>query len=342
MGLFDAIQRGALRLPPSLLLRLAGGRPTVTAGRVLEPALQLAAARSAGTPHMATLTPARARLAADAGFRVTSPPPSPGVSIQPLALPGPAGSLPARAYRPSGLATPAPLLLYFHQGGFVIGNLDWCEAFCALLAERARCLVVSVDYRLAPEHLFPAAHDDAWAAWQWAAREAAGLGGDPERLAVGGDSAGGNLAAFLCHEALRAGGPRPVFQLLIYPWVTNREPTPSLRDFADAWPLDQRLIEWFRGHVFETPDQRDDGRVNPLHEERFDALPPAHVAVAGFDPLCDEGLLYARKLAAAGVPVTQRCHESLCHSFTGFGAVPAALRAQQEAADALARGLGTA
>jgi acetyl esterase len=340
VNLVDRLSRLALRLPPSLLLRLAGGRPEVVAGRVLNPALQLAAARAARQRQLWQLSPVEARTQADRAFVVSAGDPRPLESIQAIAIPGPGGPLPARVYRPRGLAGPAPLLLYFHQGGFVLGTLDWCEAFCTLLADVARCVVVSVDYRLAPEHRFPASHDDALAAWRWAAAEAASVGADPERLAVGGDSAGGTLAAYLAHEALRSGGLQPVFQLLIYPWVLARADTPSTRDFANAWPVDRPLMDWFLEHAFEKPEQQRDWRVNLLREPDFSRLAPAHVACAGFDPLCDEGRLYAEKLASAGRPVTHRCYGSLTHSFTAMGALPAALRAQQEIAAELARGLG--
>lgn len=337
----ERLQRRALSLPPGLLLRLAGGRPVVVEGRVLDPALQLGAVQAARQKlQLWQLAPAEARRAADRGLAVSNASPRRLESTLDLAIPGPAGPVPARAYRPRGLSGPAPLLLYFHQGGFVLGNLDWCEPFCTLLADEARCIVVSVDYRLAPEHFFPASHEDALAAWRWAVDEAASVGGDPERVAVAGDSAGGSLAAYLAHEAARADGPRPLFQLLIYPWVLARAQTPSYQHFANAWPLGSALMDWFLEHAFEKPEQRQDWRVNLLNEPDFSRLAPAHVANAGFDPLCDEGRLYAEKLAAAGRPVTHRCYDSLTHSFTAMGAVPAARRAQLEIAAELARGLG--
>lgn len=339
VNLVDRLSRRLLRLPPSLLLRLAGGRPEVRAGRVLDPALQLSARVARHRRQLWQLPPAEARAAADRGLAVSQGDPRPLESIETIAIPGPGGPVPARVYRPRGLPGPAPLLLYFHQGGFVLGTLDWCEAFCTLLADVARCVVVSVDYRLAPEQRFPASHDDALAAWRWATAEAASVGGDASRLAVAGDSAGGNLAAYLAHEALRGGGPPPVFQLLIYPWVLARADTPSTRDFANAWPVDRPLMDWFMEHAFEKPEQQQDWRINLLREPDFSRLPPAHVVNAGFDPLCDEGRLYAEKLASAGRPVTHRCYDSLTHSFTAMGAVPAALRAQQEIAAELARGL---
>ena len=240
-------------------------------------------------------------------------------------LPGPAGGIPARVYHPPGLDAPRPLLLYFHQGGCVIGDLDWCESFCSLLAETARCRVLSVDYRLGPEHRFPAAQDDALAAYAWAAAHAEEIGGDPRRLAVGGDSAGGGLSAMICHEMKRREGPTPVLQLLIYPWVVALADNQSYRDYALGWPLSADGMRWFVAHYLNDDAEREDPRMSPLLEEDFTGLPPAVVATAGFDPLRDEGAAYAEKLQKAGVPVRYRCYETLSHTFTAFGgAVPAA------------------
>lgn len=331
-----------LGLPPSLLLRLAGGKPMVAEGRVLDPALQLLTlqARKQNAP-ISEVPPQLARQAVDGGFDVLNADKRRLKSREQMEIPGPGGPIPVRIYRPRGLEGPAPLLLYFHQGGFVLGTLDWCEPFCTLLADAARCVVVSVAYRLAPEHPFPAAHEDALAAWRWALERAGSVGGDSTRVAVAGDSAGGTLAAYLCHEALRSGETPPIFQLLIYPWVTTREASPSYEHFGSAWPVDQALMDWFVEHAFEKPEHKDDWRVNLLHQPGFENLPPAHVANAGFDPLCDEGRLYAEKLRKAGVSATHRCYDSLTHSFTAMGAIPACLRAQEEIAAELARGLGT-
>jgi len=314
----------------------------VVEGRTLEPALQLATLQGRRQKlQQWEMPPQQARRVGDRGMVISNAVSRPLAALEAIEIPGPVGAIPARVYRPRTLAGPAPLLLYFHQGGFVLGNLDWCEAFCTLLADVGRCVVVSVDYHLAPEHVFPAAHDDALAAWRWAQEEAGRFGADPERIAVAGDSAGGNLAAYLCHEAARAGVSGPIFQLLIYPWVTCREQPPSYEHFADAWPLGRPLMDWFEEHVFTKREDIDDWRVNLLHEPGFEKLPPAHIANAGFDPLCDEGRLYAEKLAAASVAVSHRCYDALPHSFTGMGVVPAALRAQEEIAAELARGLGT-
>jgi acetyl esterase/lipase len=248
------------------------------------------------------------------------------------AIAGPAGDIPVRIYRPPGLSGPRPLLLYFHQGGCVIGDPDWCEPFCTLLAERARCPVMSVDYRKGPEHRFPAAQEDAVAAYRWALSHAGEIGGDPQRLAVGGDSAGGGLSAHITHELARSGDPQPLLQLLIYPWVEAYADNDAYRDFVESFPLTPEGMRWFLSNYANGEQDWKDPRLSPLREPDFAGLAPALVYTAGFDPLCDEGEQYAAKLEAAGVPVRYRCLEQLCHSFTAFGALPVAAAALEEIA----------
>jgi acetyl esterase/lipase len=245
-----------------------------------------------------------------------------------------------RAYRPHGPSGRRPLLLYFHQGGCVFGNLDWCEPFCTLLAYTARCPVLAVVYLKGPEHRFPAAQEDALAAYRWARDHAEELGGDPERMAVGGDSAGGGLSAHVTHALRHAGEPQPSLQLLIYPWVTAFADNASYRDFAEGWPLSPDGMRWFLGHYENDARDRDDPRLSPLLEDDFAGLAPALVYTAGFDPLCDEGRDYALALEKAGVPVKHRCYEHLCHSFTSLGAIPAAAEALHEIAQDVERVLG--
>jgi acetyl esterase/lipase len=231
-------------------------------------------------------------------------------------------------------------MLYFHQGGNVIGDLDTCEAFCSLIAERARCYVLSVDYRLAPEHKFPAAADDAIAAYRWAREHAKELGADPGRLAVGGDSAGGGLSAVVTHALKKAGEPQPLLQLLIYPWVTAASKFPSYETYGDAFPLNAAMMDWFANYYFNGEAERSDTRASPLREEDFGDLAPAQIITAGFDPLCDEGEAYAEKLRQGGTPVAFRCEEHLTHSFTSMmGTVPAARRALEQIADDVAKAL---
>ncbi len=339
----NALERGLARLLPRLpdrwALKMAGGEPLVLGGRTLDPHAQLIASQAARQPGLEELLPEQARRVASDGRKLVDGPPRPMESVEDLAVPGPGGDLPLRLYRPHGLLGPRPLLLYFHQGGCVIGDLDWSDTFCTILAETARCLVASVGYRLAPEHRFPAAVEDAVAAYRWAFSHGDEVGAD-RRIAVGGDSAGGLLSAAITHEMRRTQGPQPVFQLLVYPWLVALADTPSYATYGDSYPLSRKLMEWFVSHYLNDPEERDDPRASPLLEDDFRGLPPALVATAGFDPLCDEGALYAEKLASAGVPVVHRCYESLPHSFTMMsGAVPAARAALEEIARDLERAL---
>lgn len=335
------LTRLALRLPGAILVRMAGGAPTVTGGRTLDPALQLLARNAAKQGAVAEKQPEEVRAATNAGMQLLSGRTRRLDSVETLALDGPEGAIPARLYRPLAREEPTPLLLYFHQGGFVIGTLDWCDTFCSILADEAGCLVLSVDYRLAPEHPFPAASEDAIAAWRWVQRNAASLGGDPARVAVGGESAGGNLAAVVSQETRGAGGHPPILQLLIFPWLEGRARRPSRETFAESWPLGSDLMDWFTRHAFPSPDDLDHPRLNPLHAPDVAGLPPALVFTAGFDPLCEEGEDYATRLRAAGVAATHRRFEALTHSFTALGSVPACQRAQIEIARAFAQRLTT-
>lgn len=326
-----------LRLPDRWLVRLAGGAPLEAGGRTLDPACQLLA-RRAGGPPLATLPLATLRAASDRGMALMSGRRRSGVATRRLEVPGPGGPVPLRLYRPAGVPAPAPLLLFFHQGGFVIGTPDWCEAFCTLLADVAGCLVASVQYRRAPEHPFPAAHQDARAVLDFALAHAPELGSDPSRIALGGESAGANLTAHLCLEARRRGLPPPRLQLLVYPWLETRHEMASARTYADAWPLDTAMLERFVQLACPTPSDADDPRMNPLRAPDLSGQPLALVHCAGFDPIGDQGRAYAQRLSDAGVPTRVRSWDALPHSFLAMGAVPAALRAQQE----IAREVGAA
>ena len=324
--------RALPHIPDVWVERVSGERPELRGSRLDARIALMARFTSRETPFQ-RMTPAAARRTLSAEVRLTTGRPWLMERVEHRVLPGPAGGIPVRVYHPPDLDSPRPLLLYFHQGGCVFGDLDWCESFCTLLAETGRCRVLSVDYRLGPEHRFPAAQDDALAAYAWAAANAGEIGGDPRRLAVGGDSAGGGLSAMICHEMKRRGGPAPVLQLLVYPWVTALADNESYRDYADAWPLPADGMRWFVAHYLNDDAEREDPRISPLLESDFANLPPAVVATAGFDPLRDEGAAYAEKLEQAGVPVRYRCYETLSHSFTAFGGVvPAARSALEEIA----------
>jgi acetyl esterase/lipase len=282
---------------------------------------------------MASLSPVDARAASAQGLAMMSGPLEPDVRVETLTLPGPAGDLKARAYRPADQDSSAPLMVFAHFGGGVIGDLDTCHAFCSILARIARCAVLSVDYRLAPEHRFPAGLEDMLAAWRWARDNPARFGAPSGHLAIGGDSMGGNFAAILAQEMMRTGEPQPALQLLIYPAVDVASETPSMTTFGDSYPLSREVMTWFMGQYMGPQDDPADVRLSPLRAESLAGLAPAIVITAGFDPLVDQGEAYARALKAAGVATTYRCYDSLAHGFTAFnGAVAAADLACREIA----------
>ncbi|HXF31150.1 MAG TPA: alpha/beta hydrolase [Solirubrobacterales bacterium] len=272
-------------------------------------------------------------------------PPIPMAEVRALDVPGPGGPMPARLYvaEPSPAGEPAPLLVYYHGGGWVIGDLDTHDGVCRLLAAAAGVRVLSIDYRLAPEHPFPEPIEDAWAAFEWAAANAANLGADPARIAVGGDSAGGNMAAVVCHMAVDAGGARPAMQLLIYPVTDSADDTRSRRLFADGFILTRADMEKFEAAYLPPGSDPTDQRVSVLNCPDLRGLPTAYVATAGFDPLRDEGEAYALKMRDCGVRVALRRHPGLVHSFANQTPVNrTALGAMLEAAGALRLGLAAA
>jgi acetyl esterase len=252
-------------------------------------------------------------------------------------IPGPGGSLRCRLYRPHGLGDRPAVLLWLHGGGFVIGGLDSHAGACTWLATRGRCIVVALDYRKSPEHKFPAASDDALASVRWLREHGPRLDIDPERLAVGGDSAGANLTAGLCHRLRDAGEPQPIVQVLLYPMTQHRSPFASRTLFANGALLTADMIDWFRNHYLAGPQDHAHPLVSPLLSPDFRDLAPAIIRTAGFDPLRDEGQAYADALARAGGRVDYRCHERLIHGFlTMGGVIPAMRQAVEDLGDDLA------
>ena len=233
-------------------------------------------------------------------------------------LPGPAGDVPIRIYTPNGEG-PLPVVVFFHGGGFTIGSLTSHDPVAHKLAAESGAIVVAVEYRLAPEHKFPAAADDAWAATRWVVENAGRLGVDPARLAVGGDSAGGNLAAVVALMARDAGAPSIKFQALLYPVTDVGTETGSDRDFADGYLLTRDSMKWFFDHYLKSAEDAKDWRVSPLRAQSLAGLPPALIVTAGFDPLRDEGEAYARALRAAGVRVDYICYGGMIHGFVPMG-----------------------
>jgi acetyl esterase len=226
--------------------------------------------------------------------------PKPVGAVQDCTIPGAAGEMPARIYRPHGTG-PFPVLVYCHGGGWVIGNLDAYDATCRALTKAAGCLVVAMEYRLAPEHKFPAAPEDYYAATQWVAASATALGGDSRRIAVGGDSAGGNLAAVVAQMARDRGGPALCYQVLVYPVTDYNFGTPSYREHAEGYLLTKEAMTWFWNHYLPSPAEGSHPMASPLRAARLNGLPAAFVLTAEFDPLRDEGEAYAARLREAGV-----------------------------------------
>jgi len=274
-----------------------------------------------GRPAYDTLSPKEARqLFRDTRPASTPQPPAIG-AVRNLPAEGPAGVIPLRLYRPRGVAdtTALPVFVYFHGGGWVIGDLDTHDVLCRQLAAEAGVSVVSVDYRLAPEHKFPAAVDDAWAATRWIVGHAGQLAIDPTRVAVGGDSAGGNLAAVVALMARDAGGPTLALQVLQYPVTDLSAETRSYQDFAEGYTLTRTGMRWFKAHYLDKPEDARDWRVSPLLAPSLAGVAPALIVTAGFDPLRDEGTAYAERLRDAGVTVDYVCYGGMLHGFTPMG-----------------------
>ena len=303
--------------------------------RLLTPAMAglLDRIQRAGRPPFHAMTPAEARAAYESAAEVLEPPRARLARVEELQLPGGDGlPLSARLYAPS--FDVLPVMLYLHGGGFVIGGLETHDSLCRQFALRSGGAVLALDYRLAPEHPFPAAVDDAWAALRWLAEEAASIGVDGSSLAVGGDSAGGTLAA-VCALLARDAGLRLALQLLITPGTTAHADTPSHKLFATGFLLDAASIDWFFDHTIAYHHRRD-WRFAPLNAPDVDGLAPACLILAECDPLVDEGLAYADRLRAAGVVVNLELYHGLTHDFIKMGRVlKEAALAQQAAADAL-------
>ena len=294
----------------------------------------------AGRPHLHTLTPEQARAAYAAGADVLEVPRAELARVEDFAIRARDGhAMPARLYAPS-LDAGLPVLLYVHGGGFTIGSIATHDVLCRELARRAGCMVVSLDYRLAPEHKFPTACHDAWDALAWLAAHADTLGGDRTRLAVGGDSAGGTLSAVNAILARDAGLPLAL-QLLFYPGCAAHQDTPSHATYARGLVLEEPAITWFFGNYVTTRAQREDWRFAPLHAPDVEGVAPAWIGLAECDPLVDEGVDYADKLRAAGVPVDLEIYRGVTHEFIKMGrAIPEALQAHADAAAALRRAFG--
>jgi len=274
---------------------------------------------SAGEPPQHAMSVEEAR----AGFlglaALAGEPPVVG-SVENREIAGPESQIPLRIYTPEGEG-PFPLLVYFHGGGWILGNLDVHDAVCCALTNAAGCITVSVDYRLAPEHKYPAAPEDCYAATRWVAENAGSFNGDPTRIAVGGDSAGGNLAAVVTLMARDRGGPRLAYQLMIYPITNHSFDTPSYQENARGYSLTRDDMVWFWDHYLSSEDDGKHPYASPLQAQDLSNLPPALVVTAEYDPLRDEGEQYAGRLQEAGNQATVMRYNGMIHGFFSMGAV---------------------
>lgn len=289
-------------------------------------------------PKMWEIPPPAAREAFAGMMQLVGPKDVPIGKVQNIVMPGPGGDLALRIYTPvAARSEPLPTLVYFHGGGYVIGNLDTHDGLCRMFANAANIRVIAVDYRLAPEHKFPAAIEDAYAAVCWIETNAAELGVDANHVAVGGDSAGGGIAAALSLMAKEKGAPKIAFQMLLFPMTQVGGKTKSLLEFAAGYFLELATLEWFYDHYGAASDvDRNDPRMSPLLAKGFSGLPPAYIMVAGFDPLHDEGVAYGEKLRSAGVSVALADYSDMVHDFIYLQSVlPQAPEAMKAAAAAL-------
>jgi acetyl esterase len=339
------VVRGLAALPHPLLQMLVG-RPVVVDRQRLHVEVQLALKllALAGEPSLDELSAADARAQVAADARKFRGPQIEVARVEELTIPGPAGPIGARLYVPErygrDAGTPGGLLVFFHGGGFVVCDLETHDNVCRFLARQAGVSVMAVDYRLAPEHRFPAAIDDAQAAFRFAVEHAAELGSDPARVAVGGDSAGGNLAAGVARLAAVDGGSAPAFQLLFYPWLDLAGKHASYGLFGDGFYLTEADLDWYKRHYVGDEHDALDPRCSPLAAEDVAGVAPAYIVTAGFDPLRDEGEEYAERLRGAGVRVAVRRQAGMIHGFINTVQIGHAAReALLEAAGALRVGL---
>jgi acetyl esterase/lipase len=298
----------------------------------------LALIRAAGRPPMETLSPDEARKVFAAGRAVTQPDPQDVAEVRNLSCPGPHGEIRLRAYCPLGAKGDEllPVLVYFHGGGWLLGDLDSHDVACRHYANAARCRVVSVDYRMAPEFKFPAAVDDSAAATGWVIAQSDALGIDRKRVAVGGDSAGGNLAAVMAIMARDGDLPPLAFQLLVYPATDMGMTHESYQRVTDGVPLTSKTMDWFIDHYLHGPNDRKDWRASPLRAADLSGVAPALVLTASYDPLCDEGVAYAERLEREGVRVMHLHFSDQLHGFVGQGRI---IRAGNMALDMMSAAL---
>jgi acetyl esterase len=338
MSLQRIITRALLKLPDSILVAISGGQAIVRDGRKLDARFQFIETAAAKRPIPDPLTPAFARQGVDLLTALFGGARESGVSTREIEIPAIGRVIPARLYQPAKQNPRSPLMVFYHFGGGVVGNIGTCDAFCSIIAAHIGCAVLSVDYRLAPEHQWPAGLDDAVESFIWARDHAADFGAPAGLASAGGDSMGGNFTAILCQDLKARGLAQPVVQLLIYPATDLTVEDGSMITCASAYPLTKATMDWFMANYLPTGADPKDLRLSPALAKDLSGLTSAIVIMAGHDPLRDQGLAYARALESAGVATITRCYDSLAHGFTAYtGSVPDADKACREIAADIAR-----
>jgi acetyl esterase len=289
------------------------------------------------SPKMWMLPPSQAREVFKTSMRLSGPKDVPVGKIENISIPGPGGPLRLRLYKPVAAGGEAlPVLVYFHGGGFVIGDLDTHDGLCRMFVDEGEFAVIAVDYRLAPEHVDPAAADDAYAALVWIEQNASDLGIDANRIAVGGDSAGGHITAVVTHLAKEKGAPKIAYQLLLFPSTQFGDQTVSRQQFSIGYFLDKQTLDWFASKLLPPGVNASSPLISPLHAREFSGLPPAYIMLGGYDPLHDEGLQYANRLKEAGVQVFVDDYSDMVHCFIYMQTIlPQAHEAVKKAARAV-------
>jgi acetyl esterase len=337
MKLQKAITGLLLKLPDSALVAMSGGQPIVRDGRKLDARFQFIETAAAKRPLPDPLTPAFARGGTDMLTALFGGSREAGVACQDIEIAAPGRTIPARSYRPTDQNSRAPLMVFYHFGGGVVGNVGTCDAFCSIIAKIVGCPVLSIEYRLAPEHQWPAGLDDAVDSFIWARDHAADFGAPAGLASAGGDSMGGNFTAILCQDLKARGLAQPVLQLLIYPATDLTVQDGSMESCATAYPLTKATMDWFMANYLPEGTDPTTVRLSPALSPDLKSLAPAIVVMAGHDPLRDQGFAYAKLLEAAGVATQTSCYDSLAHGFTAYtGAVPDADKACREMARAIA------
>ncbi|QIZ78601.1 alpha/beta hydrolase [Ferrimonas lipolytica] len=312
------IVRALLAAPTVVQKMVLGEPPLQIEGRIMDLQMQLLSKLARTKPSLDKLSVEHARAAVRTGIAMLASKPDSTVASHDISIEGPESALTVRVYQPQQLDTDAPAILYFHMGGFVVGDLDTNHDFCVTLAKTCGAKVYSVLYRKAPEHPFPAPIDDAFAAHQWLMRNATQQQVDPNRIAIAGDSAGGALTAILCQRLQAESLPQPKVQLMVYPGTSSTEVGSSFEACGNCYPLTMAEMAWFQQHFYASPDDLNHPYSAPMNSQNLQQLAPAIMVTAGFDPLRDQGIAYGNKLSNAGVAVTQIEISGLAHGFTSM------------------------